>query len=788
MFQNYFKTAIRNLIRNKVFSTINIVGLALGMTCSLLIFLWVQDERSYDNFHANSDQLYKVIIHDKNKDGSISGSMDATPGILADALKKEIPEITYAATVGWENDQLFAVGNKVSREKGRAVGEDFFQMFSFPLSQGDTKTALSTKDKIVLSQNLAEKYFGKENPIGKIVRIDDKRDFIVSAIAKNVPENSSIRFDFVIQVKTLFEDNPWMIAGWDHFGPATYVMLHKNVSAEKVNAKISSFLSMHDKKDDDKSMSFQLYKDNYLYSRFTKGVADGGRIEYVRLFSIIAIFILLIACINFMNLATARSVKRAKEVGIRKVVGAAKSMLIKQFMGEAMLTTFIAVIVAIILAMICMPLFNTFTQKKLAVPISDPSFIITVIGFTIVTGFIAGSHPALFMSSLSPIKVLKGALRFKPGAASFRKGLVIFQFTLSIILIICTIIVYRQMNYVQTKNLGLDRENVIYLPLEGSLAKNSITYKNEIIQSGNIENVAFCSNPPTNAGMWSQNISWEGKAPNDKTGFVEMDANYDFIKTMKIQLNEGRDFSPAFGEDSSNYLVNETAVKIMKMKNPIGQTFSHQGKKGKIIGVMKDFHMFSLHDPIAPVFIEFQSQFDAGIAIVRTKAGKTKATLSTLEAVSKKINPTYPFDFIFADDLFNQQYKSEMLVGTLANIFASLAIFISCLGLFGLAMFMAEQRTKEISIRKVVGASIASIVTLLSKEFVQLVMVAFIIAAPISWWAMHKWLNDFAYRVDINWWIFILAGFIALLIALITISFNAIKAAVANPVKSLRTE
>jgi len=776
------------MMRNKTFSFINILGLGLGIACSLFIYLWVQDERSYDNFHANSDKLYQVIVSDKDKSGSISNSVDNTPGLLADALKKQIPEITDAATVIWENNFLFTVGEKIGKEKGRYLGADFFDMFSFPLLQGNAKTALASPDNIVISQKLADNYFGKQNPLGKIIRIGDKRNYVVTGVIANLPSNSTLPFDFVLPIQHGFEDSHWMIDGWQHYGPATYVMLRKDASLAAVNAKLKDFLYRQDKHEDNKVVSLQLFKDRYLYSHFTNGVPDGGRIEYVRLFSMIAIFILLIACINFMNLATARSVKRAKEVGVRKVVGAVRGLLFRQFLLEAIVTAFLGVIIAIILVILLLPSFNHLTEKKILLHIADPSLIITLFLLTLITGFVAGSYPALFLSSLNPITVLKGTLKFKNSDAFLRKGLVVFQFTLSIVLIVCTVIVYKQMNYVQTKNLGLDHSNLIYIHVEGDLVKNYKNFKNEALASGNIENISFCGTEPTNVGWWSPAMKWDGKDPDDKTLFAQVEVSYDFLKTMKIDLIAGRDFSPSFATDSSNFIVNETAAKYMRMKNPVGASFSHGDMKGKIIGLVKDFHIVSLHAPIAPVFINLAPEPEEGAAIIRTFPGKTKQTITTIEAICKKFNPKYPFDYVFVDDELNRHYHSEMIVGQLANVFAFIAIFISCMGLFGLSMFTAGQRTKEIGVRKVLGASVARIAALLSKDFLLLVIIAFVIATPIAWWTMNKWLQDFAYKTDIGWMIFALAGFAAMVIALATISFQAIKAAIANPVKSLRTE
>ncbi|MEP6614934.1 MAG: ABC transporter permease [Ginsengibacter sp.] len=788
MFKNYIKVALRDMMRNKIFSLINILGLALGITCSLLIYLWVQDERSYDNFHANSKNLYQIVVSTKDKTGAIKGSDYSTPGLMAEALKKEIPEITDAAMLIWPGDFLFTVAQKIGKEKGQYVGNDFFNLFSFPLLQGNPKTALASPDNIVISQKLAQNYFGKQNPIGKIIRIGDKRDFVVTGVLAQLPENSSIKFDFLMPIQHGFEDNHWMIDGWNHFGAPTYVLLRKDADVAAVNLKLKKFLVQQDKVLDDKMVSLQLFKETYLYSSFTNGIPSGGRIEYVRLFSIIAIFILLIACINFMNLATARSVKRAREVGVRKVLGALNGLLFRQFLLEAILTTFLSVFISVILLMLFLPSFNHLTGKKLSMDPGDPSLLIMLFMLTLTTGFISGSYPALFLSSLKPIKVLKGTLKFKSSDAIFRKGLVVFQFTLSIALIICTVMVYKQVHYIQSKNLGLDHSNLIYIKVQGDLVKSYENFKNDGLSSGNVESISFCGTEPTNVGWYSPGMQWEGKDPNDKTLFAQVEVGYDFIKTMKIDLIEGRDFSPSLPTDSTNFIINEAAAKYMQLKNPVGASFSHGDMKGKIIGLVKDYNFHSLHAPIAPAFINLEPAPEEGAAIIRTFPGKTKQALATLQNICKKYNPKYPFDFMFVDDALNKQYHSEIIVGQLFYSFAFIAIFISCMGLFGLSMFMAGQRTREIGIRKVVGASTTRIVALLSKDFLQLVLIAFFIASPIAWWAVNKWLQDFAYKTDISWMVFVFAGLAALTIAFITISFQAIRSALANPVKSLRTE
>ena len=785
MIRNYLKTAWRNLVKNKAFSFINIFGLTLGITCSLLIFLWVQDELGYDNFH--SDALYKVMLHNEDKSGHLAYSMDATPGLLPDALKKQVPEVQYAATVVWNYDMIVTVDKKIIKENGRYAGSDFFKLFNFPLLQGDAATVLSSPDNIVITQKLALKYFNGQNPIGKILRIENKRDYTVSGVAADVPDNSSLKFDFVLPIQHCFEDNGWMITGWGHYGPATYLTLRKDADIDKVNKKIKHFLTQQDEKVNDKAISLAQFKNVYLHGSFTNGIPSGGRIDYVRLFSVVAAFILLIGCINFINLSTARSVKRAKEVGVRKAIGAAKNALFRQFISEALMTSFIAVLVSIVLILLLLPAFNQLAAKQIVLHI-NASFMLALLIVVLVTGFVAGSYPAFVLSAFNPVMALKGAL--KPGSKNpvLRKSLVVFQFALSIMLMICTAVVYKQMNYIETKNLGLDRTAIVYLPVQEELAKNFTSFRNQLMQSGKIENVSEASSIPTNVNWYSDNIKWEGKSPDDKTALAEIDADYHFLSTMKIELKEGRDFSASYGTDTANFIINETAALVMNLKNPVGAMFSHQETKGIIIGVVKDFHMHSLHDPIAPLFITLQPHMESGLAAVRMQAGKTKDAMLVIENAVKQFNPLFPFDYFFADDAFKQQYKDELIIGKLSDVFAFLAIVISSMGLFGLAMFTAEQRTKEIGIRKVLGASVSGIFVMLSKDFLQLIIIAAVIAFPLSWWIMHNWLQGYTYKTGMSWWLFAAAGLATSLIALITISFQAIKAALMNPVKSLRTE
>lgn len=792
MVKSYFKIAWRVLVRNKAFSLINIMGLALGLACSLLIFLWVQDERNVDAFHSNKKYLYQVYER-QSYDGKVEASYP-TQGLLAQELKKKIPEVLYAS--GFEHaaapgaQTTFEAGNKILKMNGAFAGEDFFKMFSYPLLQGSSQTALTSGEGIAVSKRMAENFFGSaQNAIGKTIRYENKEDLLVTAVFENVPANSSQQFDFLRSWVAYVKENDW-VHNWGNASPDTYVQLRTDADPLKVKSKIKDFIYLYQQKDSSfvMELGLQLYSDKYLHNVFKDGRIEGGRIEYVRLFTIVAIFVLLIACINFMNLATARSVQRAKEVGVRKVIGAMRSVLIKQFIGEAILLTLMSAIIAVGIAALLLPAFNTLTGKEVFLPVKSLFFWIGLLALVAFTGVVAGSYPALFLSSLKPVQVLKTSLKFSWGALFFRKALVVFQFSLSVILIVGMIVIYQQVKYIQTKNLGYDRENLVYIPIEGDFNKNYELFKQRALQMPGVVNISKMRNSPTVIEHHTNSISWPGKDPNLTVSFADVPVGYDFVRTMDLKLKDGRDFSTEYGVDSTNFLINETALKKIGYTDPIGKPISWGSHSGKIIGVVKDFHFGSMHQPIEPFIARLDEKWSYGNILVRIKGDKTKEALTGLEKLSKELNPKFPFSYSFSDDAYAYLYKSEQVVSQLSNYFALLAIFISCLGLFGLAAFSASQRTKEIGVRKVLGASVSNIISLLINGFLKPVAIAIIIAIPVSKYLMHNWLNGFAYKIDLEWWVFAIAGLIAIAIALMTVSYQAIKAALANPVKNLRTE
>lgn len=769
---------------------INILGLALGLACSLLILLWIQNELDIDAFHINNKQLYTVYKR-SYYDHKLHGSYD-TPGVLDEELKKQIPEIQYATEFSYFNFHTFQVGDKILKLNGTNAGADYFKMFSFQLIEGTPGSALNTPASIAISKKMAIDFYGSpQQAIGKTIKYENKKNFTITAVFDDLPKNASQKFEYLINWSAFLEDNSWA-KSWGNNGPTTYLMLRKDANAARVEQKLTHFLDNLNTEQKKGVFTIELgmqpFSKVYLHSNFTDDKIDGGRIENVHLFSIVAVFILLIACINFMNLTTAQSVKRAREIGVRKVIGAVRSVLIQQFIGESLLLTSVAVIFSLVLLFLLLPVFNTITGKQIDLPFNQLMFWLRLIAIAAITGIISGIYPALFLSSFKPVKVLKGAIKLAPGATLFRKGLVIIQFVLSVGLIISTIIISRQVNFIQNQNLGFDRENLVYIQFQGELHNKYGVFKTEAMRMPGIQQVTHISDTPTDIENGTGGVSWEGKDPNLDIEFTYATVGYDLAKTLKLKFTQGRDFSKDFATDTAGYLVNETALKRIGYTNPIGKPLTFWGKKGTIIGVLKDFHFASLHDPITPLVIRLGEQETYGNILVRTQAGKTKDAIKSLETISKQLNPNFNFNYNFSDDEYQKLYDNEQVISKLSNIFAVLAILISCLGLLGLAIFTAEQRVKEIGIRKVLGASFSSLFGLLSSEFLILVIIALLIASPLAWFAMNKWLRNYAYHTTIDWWIFVLAGLAAIVITLLTISFQTIKAALINPVKSLRSE
>ncbi len=814
MLQHYCIVALRNMVRHKSFSAINIIGLTLGMTCCLFIFLWVRDEQQVDEFLVNGRNLY-CVYERHNSNGQISGNYGSPVRVVANRgemvlrdVKDVIPEVHLASfyatayELPWGHPETFQVGDKIYKLKGSRAGEDFFKMFSYPIIAGDALTALKDISSIAISRKMADLFF--DNPrsaIGKSIRYENKRDFVVTAVFENVAPASSLQFDYLMSWEAQMNGLEWASNE-----ARLFLQLRENSDPGNVEVSLNKLQQQRMDKNAGytSEAGLQPFGDQYLHSNFINGKPQGGRIEYVRIFSGAALFVLIMACINFMNLATARSVKRAKEVGVRKVVGSSRFHLIGQFFGESILFSLLALIVSLALLHLLLPAFNDLTGKQINSPITNPSTWLALTGIMVFTGLVAGSYPALFLSSLKPVRILKGVVRFTASAIWLRKGLAIFQFALSIILLIATIVISRQTNFVQQTNLGYDRENLLYIQIEGELMKYD-KYTSFKEKASTMPGVAMVDrstetphamefqvdvddgNAETRTG--DDAINWEGKEKDASVGFRVASVGFDFNKIMKLKIVEGRDYSRTHATDSADaFMVNEEAVKQMALKEPIGKWVSAWNKKGHIIAVLKDYHTNSLHKPITPLILDVKEYEYFGVIIVRTEPGKTKEALAGLETVYKEINPNYPFAFQFVDVEYDKLYRNEQVMTKLSNAFALVAIAISCLGLLGLVMFSAEQRIKEIGVRKVLGATVTNIVSLLSKDFLALVVVSFVIAAPVAGYFMNEWLQGFAFKIALSWWIFAVAGGGALLIALLTISVQAIQSAIANPVKSLRAE
>jgi len=788
MLRNYFKTAFRTFRKQRGYTFINVSGLTIGLACSLLILLWIQDEKNKDGFHENDEVLYQVMRSMYFTDGTVLTTPSVTKPLAA-VLEEEYPEVEHAELMSWEHEYLFQLDEQSFRESGRFAGDAFFEIFSYPLLAGDPTTVLDDMYSVVISEKLAAKYFGDDwieqnAALGKSIRIDNRDEFSITGVFKTLPDQSTYQFDFILPVEEYIKRNEW-VEHWGNNGLRMVIKVNEGVIFDSLNTKIEQEINKHTEGSDSR-LFLQKYSERYLYSSYEEGILRGGRIDYVKAFFVVAIFILVIASINFMNLATARSTGRAKEIGVRKVLGAKRKSLGTQFMIESILITLFAAVLAIGVVQLILPLFNSLTEKKIFIDYGSSSFWIITLGISIFTGFLSGSYPALFLSSFKITSVLKGTLKHSRGATRMRQSLVVFQFAMSILLIIGTVVVYKQINYILNKNLGLDRENLVYFELEGETYDAFESFKNELMSIPQVMNVTATSGNPLSIGQSTTSPEWEGKNETDEILFSIMQTRYDFLVTMKIKLLDGRDFSPEFTNDTSAFIVNQAAAKIMGMDQPVGEHLSMWGTDGKIIGLVEDFHMNSLYSKIEPVIIRMEMD-NSWLGFVRIQ-GSVPEALSSIEAVYKQFNPAFPFQYTFLDDRFEDTYKSEMVIGQLSNYFAVMAIFISCLGLFGLASFTAEQRTKEIGVRKVLGASVTELVVMLSGNFTKLIAVSILIATPIAWYFVDGWLDQFEFKVNVGVDIFLIAGIVSLPIAGATVSVKALQAAVMNPSISLRDE
>jgi ABC-type antimicrobial peptide transport system permease subunit len=788
MFKNYLTITVRNLFKNGFYSFINIAGLAIGITCSILILLWVADETSFDKFHPKADRLYQVWVN-ATFNGQIN-SWTSVPLPTYEAMKTADSNIKRTVVTDWGGDHLVTVGENRFIKKAYWASEEFLEMFEFPLISGDASQVMTDPRSIVISQSMAKALFADEDPINKTIRVDNEYELKVTGILKDVPSNSSFEFDFLMPWKFREQENAWVrenTTRWGNYSFQVFVELNDPANHLAVENQIKNILQEHGETENKPELFLYPLLRWRLHGSFENGVETGGMNDYVQMFSIIAIFIIVIACINFMNLATARSERRAREVGVRKSVGSRRYELIMQFIGESLFISFIAFAIAILMAQLLLPFYNDLVQKKLFIDYTSSQFWIFTLGMIFITGVISGSYPAFYLSSFQPAKVLKGKPTIGKGASTPRKILVTLQFGFSILLIIGTLVIYQQIQLVKGRELGYDQENLMAVNYSKEIEKNYRPIKLELLASGVVEAVTKSNSSITDINS-NNFLGWPGKPEELRVIFTTIATEYDYTKTMGIKLLEGRDFSEDFNSDTASILINKAALNLMNLTDPIGTELDLWGSKRKLIGVVDDVLMGSPYQPIKPMFVILNPEWIDAVSVRLKKTEDLPGAINTVKAVFAKYAPAYPFEYRFADVEFQKKFTTLNLTSTLASLFATLTIIITGLGLFGLAAFTAEQRTKEIGIRKVLGASVSSLVGMMSKDFSILVIISFAISSPFAWWSLNKYLERYPVRVDIAWWIFPVTGMIALVFAIAIVSTQALRAARSNPVNSLRSE
>lgn len=787
MFKSYFKTIFRNLWRNKGYSFLNIFGLAIGIACAGFIFLWIEDEVNFDSTYSKKDRLYEVLT------GFGSNVVHASSGPWADAINAKIPGIVNTCRMK-QYSYLLSHTDKSVFGNCTLTDSSFFSMFDMQFVQGDRKSAFKELYSVVITEEMAKKLFGNAaNAQGKTIKLSNDRmgndiSYLITGVIKDVPTNSTLQFDCLIPFEHFVKNRSATINDWSTFYLSTYVELSPGANVTRINKQLDDLIRGEMQDAGIHTFLFSM-NDWHLRDNFEDGKQAGGRIIYVRMFGLIAWIILIIACINFMNMTTARSEKRTLEVGVRKVMGADRYRLILQFIGEAICIASLAALVGLTIIYLLLPSFNTLVEKQLTIGLDKPLHLLSLLAITMLCGVIAGSYPSFYLSSFKPVAVLKGFKAKTGSAAWIRKGLVVFQFTISIILIIGSIVIFRQIQHVNYRDIGYNKNNLIQIDLYGNAKKHFEAIKQELVNTGLVQNAGMCSNEMLYEGNNKPNYSWQGKDPSKQVSVSFRDITPGFVDTWGLRLIQGRDFYVNSEADSMNVIITESLAKLMGEGSALGKTIQDGSRIYYVTGVVKDFIYGKMYaNNSTPVMFRCKPGSTEQL-IIRIKAGThTQNALNKIAAVMKKHNPAYPFVYTFVDEEVNKFYKSEILVGKLSGVFATLAIIISCLGLFGLATYTAERRAKEISIRKVLGASVASVTGLLSMDFLRLIIISFFISFPIAWWIMHNWLQNYEYRIHISWWIFLAAGISTILIALITISFQSIKAAIANPVKTLRTE
>jgi ABC-type antimicrobial peptide transport system permease subunit len=785
MFRNYLKIAWRNLLRNRGFSLTNLFGLTIGITCTILIALWVTDELNYDKFHRNYNDIYKILANRDFKNEMFTDPNMVLP--LANALQGSTPQLKNATVVTYSNHHLFKYGETKIQKKGMTVNEHFFDVFTWNFVKGNPKVALGDPHAITFTESAAKAIFGNKDPIGQVVQMDNDVNYKVAAIIEDVPGNSTLQFDFVTPFNYTDPNTKQQMQEWQNSSWSVFLHMQPGADMDVMNAKINEIKKSHDKNDEISTYFAFPLKRMRLYSDFKDGKNVGGQITYVKMFTIIAIVILLIACVNFMNLSTARSERRAKEVGIRKTLGSNKRQLVMQFFSESIILALIAFVLSIGVVYLLIPSFNELVGKQLHLNIAQWSFWALGVSIIIFTGMVAGSYPALYLSSFNPVSVLKGGTSSGKDGVLPRRILVVAQFAISILLISATVIIYQQINYIKNRDMGYNPNNLVMVNSSSDVNKNYNVIKNELLKSGLVSAVTRTSSPITEIWWKTGGPDYEGKPANASIIFSALATDVDFSKTFGIKMLQGNDFSGA-PVDSSTVLLNKAAVTAMGVKNPLGLKIRLGGRESTVIGVTDNVVMESPFAPVAPVMMFYNKDFSSRVSIRLKDGADLEKSIASIGNIFNRYNPAYPFEYQFIDEEFSKKFLNEQLISRITNIFAGLAIFICCLGLAGLASFTIEKRTREIGIRKVLGATVQQLLSLISKEFLKLVLVAFVIAAPLTWWIMSNWLQNYEFRVSISVWLFAIVGVLVLMLALIVVSANTIKAALTNPVKSLRSE
>ncbi len=784
MLRNYMTVAFRNFYRHLGYSSINVFGLAIGIATSILISLWVIDELRVDTDFPDHKRIYQVLYNSTFSDGHMETS-EGTSGLLAEAMMAEIPEVEAAGRWDDPAPTLLRIGNKSLLQKGLWTDPGILKIFSMKVVRGSDKDLLKDPNSFVITQRTAERFFPKEDPIGKTFKVDEKYEMTVSAVIENPSSTSSKQFDFLLPYGVHYKENPWMEA-WGNFNDQTYIKIKDNVNVDELNNKLRTLVKSKCDKCYNQPFAQQL-AEKHLYDHYENGKPDGGRIDYIHLFVFTAIFILMIACINYMNLATARSASRSREVGVRKATGAHRSQLIFQFIGESLMITSISIVLALVLVQLALPFFNDIIGKNIVVDFSKPSFLFSLVGLMVITSVIAGSYPAFFLSSFRPASVLKGQLESGLAGASLRKGLVVFQFALSVVLIMASLVVFEQTQFIMSKNLGFNRENILVFDIHEGVSHNQQTFKNEALKFSGIHSITFAGQNPFSVGGMTTDVIWTGKGENEKMPFKLIFTDKDFIPTMKMELKEGSNFTDN-NADTIHYIINEAAAKRIGYQQPVGAPLNiWNNPSGKIIGVVRDFHNVNLHSNINPLIIICRTD-NTWRGFVKIESASFKEAVKHLEATQKKFDPAYPFEYEFLDKRFDKEYANESTIKKLSISFTAVAILISSLGLLGLASFMAERRTKEIGIRKVMGATVQQVVILLSKDFLKLLVISFLLAIPLAWVAANQWLATFAYHIDLTFALPLIVACLLVAIAVISVGYQSVKSAFGNPVDSLRSE